>query len=687
MLLKKIIRFILIAIFSLPGLNASSQNCSPDNFSISYEGNAAFFIFASSSTPQNDLISIGEVLQVNGGLGYDAFIAKLSGRGNFLWAKRFMLPGYNSGAFTSVAMATDSSYFVTGRFSFLKKRFTDNVIEELYAATVIAHLDQYGVPIWIKILNRFVTYFTNIEGVIKTSDGHFILSASVSSNNYSRTLVFRMDKNGSLSWAKLFYSDQFRFSYSNIRQRNNGDLIMSGLIYKNDFSEAGYHLLCIDAADGNRIFDKAYFIRNTVNAFQSSPGAIQQVSEWPAGEISFYTSISDTGRLLVPPYSLKAAMIVLDRNGNFNHATGFYNGQPGCILNDATNPDASGNQLLLMDDGVRGFVVKTNLNGDLIAQRGFGKMDPLTAPVKFISGNRIVFGGRGQVASMGLIKTENDGMTNCIETPTQVVREDISQVFVEKNIQLQASSYDKDIFVDAGGGIGRINYPLASKTICKLSCCTDVIRSQQKLQLCNVASFTLPNNHVIKESGIYDVNFHTTNGCDSIVFYEIDFLKKPIVNLGDDACLEGKDSVVLKAGPGYSSYHWVNNFSGDSTLTVAQPGIYWVEVSNICGATKDSIEIFERCDLPVHMPSGFTPNGDGLNDVFRIPPQNKNKLMSMKIFNRLGELVFETSDVSKGWDGKLKGQLQPTGVYLYVIRMKDLVGKEMIAKGSFALIR
>jgi gliding motility-associated-like protein len=687
MLLTPTIRFILLISIIIPVQNSYSQNCSPDVYSFSYEGNAAFNINQTSLTPQNDVISVGQVLQINGGLGYDAFIAKLSGRGNILWAKRYMLPGYNTGGFNCVAMASDSSYLVCGRFGFLKKRYIDGVIEELYAVTVMVHLDQYGNWIWTKVLNRFVTYFTNITKILKIDNGDFILTASISSLNYSRTLVCRMEKNGDLKWSKLLSSDYNLFSIASIRQRNNGNIILAGTVYKNDYTESAYQMLCIDDQTGDKIFNRAYFVINTTNSFFNPLDRIEQISEWPNGEMSLFTSLSDSGRQISAPYSQKAAVITTDANGKLLRAAGYYNEHPGCRLSDASDPDSSGNQLLLLDDGVKGFVVKTNQSGDLVAGRGLGGMDPLTSPLKFLPGNRIVFAGRGQVAQMGLIKTEADGQIACIETPAHIIRQDISQAIVEKDIQVQIENFDNYIFSRAGGGIGRVNYSLNARVICYISCCTNTVHHQSKIELCNVPSYTLPNNHLVKESGIYDVNYKTTQGCDSIVFYDINFLKKPQISLGDDICMNGKDSVVLKVAGGYTSYAWLNNFSGDSSYTVTLPGKYWVLVGNSCGTATDSIEIFDRCDFPVYIPSGFTPNNDGLNDIFRVSPQTKNKFISLQIFNRSGELVFESNNIDKGWDGKLKGQLQPTGVYLYVIRMKDLAGKEMIAKGSFALIR
>ncbi len=86
------------------------------------------------------------------------------------------------------------------------------------------------------------------------------------------------------------------------------------------------------------------------------------------------------------------------------------------------------------------------------------------------------------------------------------------------------------------------------------------------------------------------------------------------------------------------------------------------------------------------MPSAFTPNNDGLNDIFRIPPGALITLSEFSIFNRWGKKIFTSNDTSKGWDGKVSGVQQQNGVYIYFIRGM-VQGKEVMLKGSVVLIR
>ena len=88
------------------------------------------------------------------------------------------------------------------------------------------------------------------------------------------------------------------------------------------------------------------------------------------------------------------------------------------------------------------------------------------------------------------------------------------------------------------------------------------------------------------------------------------------------------------------------------------------------------------------MPNAFTPNNDGLNDVFK-PVANNITLNDLQIFNRWGQIIFETSDINKGWDGVFQGQKCAIGNYVYWLSYFDCSNttKPKIIKGNVILIR
>ncbi|OQP58247.1 hypothetical protein A3860_07970 [Niastella vici] len=87
----------------------------------------------------------------------------------------------------------------------------------------------------------------------------------------------------------------------------------------------------------------------------------------------------------------------------------------------------------------------------------------------------------------------------------------------------------------------------------------------------------------------------------------------------------------------------------------------------------------------IYIPNTFTPNGDGKNDRFKAYG-NVIAGLTMKVFNQWGELIYETNDMTTGWDGTHKGKMQPIGVYYYVIRIRLTDGNEVTRKGSVNLL-
>ena len=86
------------------------------------------------------------------------------------------------------------------------------------------------------------------------------------------------------------------------------------------------------------------------------------------------------------------------------------------------------------------------------------------------------------------------------------------------------------------------------------------------------------------------------------------------------------------------------------------------------------------------IPNTFTPDNNGLNDVFKVYGNGIDKL-ELTIWNQWGEKIFTTKDKSDGWNGMVNGNPQPTGVYAYVAKVTLMSGKEVMKKGMVNLVR
>ncbi len=157
----------------------------------------------------------------------------------------------------------------------------------------------------------------------------------------------------------------------------------------------------------------------------------------------------------------------------------------------------------------------------------------------------------------------------------------------------------------------------------------------------------------------------------------IEVLPAPEAEAWGDTAVYRYEPVPLFASGGIA-YSWepadVMDFPNTSNPIVYpyETGSYTVTVTgdNGCTATASaSIVVWLRCQR-FTIPSAFSPNSDGLNDVFRIVSFGDDDVSLYQIYNRWGEVVFESNTIAEVWDGTFKGQPQETGVYMYLITVE-----------------
>jgi gliding motility-associated-like protein len=121
--------------------------------------------------------------------------------------------------------------------------------------------------------------------------------------------------------------------------------------------------------------------------------------------------------------------------------------------------------------------------------------------------------------------------------------------------------------------------------------------------------------------------------------------------------------------------------------TVSAPAgeyTYGLVVSSACGNAVDSVKVTVYKDL--FIPTGFTPNNDGRNDTWLIQGLTAYKDFEVSVYNRAGQLLHSTKTITKGWDGRYSGEMQPTGVYVYIVKT-GAGSNERIYKGTVMLVR
>ncbi len=101
-------------------------------------------------------------------------------------------------------------------------------------------------------------------------------------------------------------------------------------------------------------------------------------------------------------------------------------------------------------------------------------------------------------------------------------------------------------------------------------------------------------------------------------------------------------------------------------------------------AESNLLELIYRSK--VAFPNAFTPDGDGLNDIF-IFEGRFITAVNMKIYNRWGALVYQTSTVDEGWDGMINGKPAPLGTYIHYTELTDDMGISFVKSGEIVLLR
>jgi gliding motility-associated-like protein len=171
----------------------------------------------------------------------------------------------------------------------------------------------------------------------------------------------------------------------------------------------------------------------------------------------------------------------------------------------------------------------------------------------------------------------------------------------------------------------------------------------------------------LSATGVYQVTAFDGPACATTETVNVQVYPNPHIKLSDYDTLCSEQQVNLNPGSGFVSYKWQNGSTEPQMLATSE-GIYWVTVTDNNGCQATDSVLLHQCELLVWMPNVFTPNGDGVNDVF-LPVYNPDVpiTFTMKIFNKWGEEIFSTENITQGWDGTFKGKLCTQDVYTWLV--------------------
>jgi len=192
-------------------------------------------------------------------------------------------------------------------------------------------------------------------------------------------------------------------------------------------------------------------------------------------------------------------------------------------------------------------------------------------------------------------------------------------------------------------------------------------------------------------STTYTVTVVDTNDCVNTATSFVEVFQ-PVNEFSVDSTLiigEFYEANIL-LGAGYE-FEWTPDIwisctdCPDPVMQPLQDTTYFVTITDSLGC----FEVEWRYDFEVlplfsiELPDAFSPNGDGVNDFVFVRGWGIEKLISWKIFNRWGELVFETDDINQGWNGQYKGEFQMADTFSYIVEGKPYISETPVQKSGF----
>jgi gliding motility-associated-like protein len=183
--------------------------------------------------------------------------------------------------------------------------------------------------------------------------------------------------------------------------------------------------------------------------------------------------------------------------------------------------------------------------------------------------------------------------------------------------------------------------------------------------------------------------------CYSDTLAVIVYVSDPTVNAGVDVVLSDGQTYQMQANASAGTYEWspAEGLSCTDCInpvaTPLQTTTYTVVVTDSVGCTaSDDITLFVGCsEEDLFIPNAFTPDNNGHNDFLFVRGNGSFHLNYFRIFDRWGKIIFETNDISTGWDGSYKNKPVSPGVFLYILEAECSAGMVIRKQGNITLLR
>ena len=197
---------------------------------------------------------------------------------------------------------------------------------------------------------------------------------------------------------------------------------------------------------------------------------------------------------------------------------------------------------------------------------------------------------------------------------------------------------------------------------------------------------------LVTEDGTYRLEISKLDFCFKSNSITVNPIFLPTLGVYEDIVLCENETIVVRVDSEYGTVIWNNTIIEDSLILKNYEGEVSVRYFNACAADSTSFDVELRiCNCDLVFPNAFTPNDDQLNGLFQ-PIIDCPKLVSFNqgIYNRWGEKIFESQDLSTPWDGKVNGKVVQDGLYFHITAWRGIENGEIVrktTKGNIYLLR
>ena len=210
-----------------------------------------------------------------------------------------------------------------------------------------------------------------------------------------------------------------------------------------------------------------------------------------------------------------------------------------------------------------------------------------------------------------------------------------------------------------------------------------------------MVSLNPSQSYIYSDGGEYAVKLtaYSDNGCASSEISKQVKVYRSNAYAGNDTIFAIGQPIQMNASGG-ENYKWTPSTGlsadniADPVVTLEHDAQFVLTASTVMGcATRDTIHFKVFKGPALYVPSAFSPNNDGENDLFRFIAVGMKSVDLFQVYNRYGQVIYSSTELMKGWDGKMNGVNQPSGTYVWMIKGTDLTGLPHFKRGTVTLVR